>query len=334
MPEIARLLGRSVRTIQAHRYSLGRKLEVKSSLSLARLAIEFGLAPINPSGDGNTASCRAQEALAVIEAGSTAMNDRNSLDQLVCHLAQALELRCVLVAEHLESNPSQTRVIAGWLDGQPLEHLTLPRANCPCADQTTHAVHRIPSGLAEAYPNVDQVREAGLDSYMGMALVDANGQKIGTLSILDDTPINDSLYPETILKIFAARAAAELQRCRDQRALQRSEARYQAVATGGGNPIARLDDETCLTFVNSAMARLLNVETDQLHGQKLLDFLPLEDQQRLLETMAQVDATDASRPVAIRFAGDLGCSSPWQLQAIHSGDDGMVEYQVIVPREG
>ncbi|MFG0253449.1 MAG: response regulator transcription factor, partial [Phycisphaerales bacterium JB038] len=87
MPEIARMLGRSVRTIQAHRYSLGRKLEAKSSLSLARLAIELGLAPITPAGDGEAAaSCRAQEALEVIEAGSIAMNDEKSLDRLVCHL--------------------------------------------------------------------------------------------------------------------------------------------------------------------------------------------------------------------------------------------------------
>jgi DNA-binding NarL/FixJ family response regulator len=43
--QIAKALGRSVKTIENQRHSLGRKLNVSNRVELARIAMESGLAP-------------------------------------------------------------------------------------------------------------------------------------------------------------------------------------------------------------------------------------------------------------------------------------------------
>lgn len=50
------------------------------------------------------------------------------------------------------------------------------------------------------------------DSYMGISLKDAEGNSIGNLCVLDIKPLQDIPRIRNILKVFAARASAELQR--------------------------------------------------------------------------------------------------------------------------
>lgn len=53
---IANKLGRSVKTIEGHRVSLGVKLGVTNRVELARIAIRAGLAPFDASADGEQLS--------------------------------------------------------------------------------------------------------------------------------------------------------------------------------------------------------------------------------------------------------------------------------------
>ncbi|MCC7144989.1 MAG: response regulator transcription factor [Phycisphaeraceae bacterium] len=48
-PQIARLLHRSLKTIQSHRQAIGRKLGVRNRVQLARIAIRDGLCPLGES---------------------------------------------------------------------------------------------------------------------------------------------------------------------------------------------------------------------------------------------------------------------------------------------
>lgn len=46
--QISRKLGRSVKTIDAHRRSIGKKLRVRNRVELARIAVQAGLSPLTP----------------------------------------------------------------------------------------------------------------------------------------------------------------------------------------------------------------------------------------------------------------------------------------------
>ena len=57
-------------------------------------------------------------------------------------------------------------------------------------------------------------------SYAGVPCFDSNYKIIGHLAVMDDKPMLDKKRTLSILKIFAARAAAELERKRTESAMR------------------------------------------------------------------------------------------------------------------
>lgn len=67
----------------------------------------------------------------------------------------------------------------------------------------------------------------GIEGYIGAPLLDSSSEPIGIIAALYRQPIADVSTAESLLKIFASRAAAELERLRKERELARSERRYR-----------------------------------------------------------------------------------------------------------
>lgn len=76
------------------------------------------------------------------------------------------------------------------------------------------------TGLQERFPNSIAVKALEADSYVGVALHNSSGEVIGNLCMLDSRPILARRLHQDVLKIFASRAEAELERQRATQALQ------------------------------------------------------------------------------------------------------------------
>jgi signal transduction histidine kinase len=72
-----------------------------------------------------------------------------------------------------------------------------------------------------------ELANAGIESYMAIALRDPQGAPIGLLGIMDHTPLDDPEFPHTVLKIFAARATAELERVQAENERRKLERQIQ-----------------------------------------------------------------------------------------------------------
>ena len=68
-----------------------------------------------------------------------------------------------------------------------------------------------------------------MDSYAARALVDGRGNQLGLVAVLHRGALPDRETTETLLQIFAVRAAAEIERNRAQRACETSEESYRAI---------------------------------------------------------------------------------------------------------
>ena len=64
----------------------------------------------------------------------------------------------------------------------------------------------------------------GARSYVGVMLRAASGAPLGLVNVIHDRPLDDTVRPEAVLQVFAARAAAELDRRRAERELDRQRA--------------------------------------------------------------------------------------------------------------
>jgi PAS domain S-box-containing protein len=157
------------------------------------------------------------QALHNLVAGTAAVTGEDFFPALVRHLALALGVRHALVTEKAGE---QLQALAFWSNGQLQPATSYDITGTPCELALTRGIYACPERVQQHFLedifllNIDAV------SYLGVALNDSAGQPIGTLCILDSQPLADRSRAEAILRVFAARAAAELERQRSTRALQ------------------------------------------------------------------------------------------------------------------
>ncbi|MEB3268546.1 MAG: PAS domain S-box protein, partial [Leptolyngbya sp.] len=157
-------------------------------------------------------------------AGTTATG-ADFFPALVKHIAAALGVRYVALAA---ATPAGFKMLALEAEA-PLEvPEVVPYEALPCCVQamttgeylhTTHA--------QQDYPGCALFTALAVDSYLGVGLRNSAGKPIGNLCVLHDRPLANVAWSQQILRIFAARAGAELERYQTAQALERLNAQLE-----------------------------------------------------------------------------------------------------------
>ncbi len=171
-----------------------------------------------------TARKRIGEALHAVTEATASVTGRGYFRSLVQHLAAAFRVKYAFVAECADSAKTKVRTLAFLQDGEFLENIEYDLAGMPCKGVVGGKVGYHPDRLEERFP-----KEVGLVSYLGVPILDAAGQVLGHLAVVDDKPMHRAPQDVSIMKIFAARAGAELERERTEEALRRSAKRLETL---------------------------------------------------------------------------------------------------------
>jgi len=117
-------------------------------------------------------------------------------------------------------------VISGWYEDdwmdEPLEYDTRGK---PCALVVERAVVLFPEALTTIFPEAKPAIDMGLESYLAVCLRAADGTHLGHMAVMDAQPMAARDDDVAAMRIFASRAAAELERRHQAAALRRSRAR-------------------------------------------------------------------------------------------------------------
>ena len=148
---------------------------------------------------------------------------------LVKHMAVAFRADVAFVAELVPEDHERARFLACWEGGGPAEPAEYGLAGTPCAEVRDAGVVSYTHGVRERFPEDEMVVELGLDSYLAVALRGSDGAHIGHLGVLDADPLLPDSEKVAALRIFAARAASEVERRRQERALREREASHRAL---------------------------------------------------------------------------------------------------------
>ena len=152
---------------------------------------------------------QAEAALQSLIAGTAATTGKDFFPALVSHIAQALNVAYAMVTERVDET---LKVLAIWADGALQTTFSYSSVKTPCEWTLRDGIFHCDHNLQQHFPEDLDLVEMGADSYLGIALQDVNGQAIGNLCILDRHAIQDIDRAKNLLRVFAARAAAELQR--------------------------------------------------------------------------------------------------------------------------
>jgi len=163
-------------------------------------------------------------ALAVSGAGGDAV-----FGELAQFLTRILGVDAAMISIFAGPDRRRMRTLATWLDGRPLRSFEYDLEGTPCSGVVGREFRYVGSGGLQAFTAQTMFREKGMDSYAAYSLNAPGGGQLGLIAVMNRRPLPEEALVESMLKIFAVRAVAELERTGAEQALRASEAQYRAI---------------------------------------------------------------------------------------------------------
>ena len=161
---------------------------------------------------------RAEGLLRTLVEGTAAVTGEGFFNSLVRHLSSALEASYAFVTECV--GKTRARTLAFWKRDSFAENFEFDVSDTPCRDVLLGDVKCYSGEVQALFPQDEDLQELGAESYLGIPVFDSAGQVVGHLAVLDDKPRVEDPGALAVLKVFAARAGAELKRLQAERELQ------------------------------------------------------------------------------------------------------------------
>jgi formate hydrogenlyase transcriptional activator len=223
--------------------------------------------------DGDTSTVAPDDAaLRVIAEGVEAETGERFLASLARSLALALHVQYAFVSR-LSDNRTSFHVLALWERDHFGQNLELPLRGTPCESVLHGRIAHYATELCARFPDDRLLAEWGAESYCGVPVFDMRGEVFGHVAILDDKPMPDGPRGIAVMRIFAARVRAEVERLRMESALHdtnrrlgESEERFRDLFDEA--PIAYVHESLDSRFfrANRAALRILGVKPQEVSG--------------------------------------------------------------------
>jgi formate hydrogenlyase transcriptional activator len=236
----------------------------------------------------------AEETFRAIVVGTASATGKDFFPSLVRHMASALNARFAFVTACDDGKHAKS--LAFWNGDHFGENFEFDIADTPCMKVLHGEVCQYREGLQQLFPKDTGLADWGAESYLGVPMLDTSGRVIGHIAILDNHPMERNDRSIDLVKIFAARAAAELKRQRAETELQAALAQVQELQK-------KLEAEN--VYLQEEIRKEHNFEEIVGNSPTLVDVL------RKVETVAPTDST-------VLILGETGCGKELIARAIHS----------------
>lgn len=208
--EAAQKISRSPRTVENHLRAVYRKLGVRNRVEMLRALERHGLhEPDSPSNAEIELKGHALELIQRIDQRLASLDNHSYFGGLALALAEAFGTRWAGVTE-TTSHGDMLDIIAFAADGRIAEFIQCSAQASPCGQALDTGECIVWEKLAEMFPEDREVVECQAASYVGVRLDDRLMGPVGTMWIMHDKPVDQSLLPVQVLRVIAPRAAAEL----------------------------------------------------------------------------------------------------------------------------
>jgi diguanylate cyclase (GGDEF)-like protein len=247
---------------------------------------------------------KTEQAIRHIAAGVSSETGDLFFQRLVVELAQLFNADYAFIGMLDERQPHTVNTLAVCAFGKIAGKISYSTEDTPCANVIGLHTCVYPQGVSQQFPEDQLLREMSAESYIGTPLSGATGQPLGLIVVLDGKPMADTKLVVDILEIFAARAAAEIQRLTAESQLRLMA--YQDYLTGMANR-AQFHDHLATTIAHAqrdgSFGAMLLIDLD--HFKTINDALSHDVGDQVLKEIARrLLAIGADHAFVARLGGD------------------------------
>ncbi|MEP7164359.1 MAG: sigma 54-interacting transcriptional regulator [Ferruginibacter sp.] len=247
-----------------------------------------------------------EELLRTISEATSALVGQDFFEALTEYVTVSLGVKTCIITECTDADKTRVRTLAFTKDSKLQENIEYDIEGTPCklVMEGKGSDIFISSGVDKTYP-----KEAGYDSYVAVPIYSSsNNDVIGHIAALDDHPMTNEMNQTSILKIFAARAGAEIDRIKAEEKLKIANADLKVLLKESEERFRDLFEEAPIAYVhegldskfikaNRAALSILGVRPDEVpttYGKTMAPDTP-DAQRRMKEAFESVGrGTDTS----------------------------------------
>jgi PAS domain S-box-containing protein len=186
-------------------------------------------------------------------------------------------MRYCFVAECINEEKSRLRTIA-FSDGEKLiDNIVYNTSDSACQKMMDGDPYFLPSGAQKIYKAAN-----GIEAYVGAPILSpATGEVLGHIAVTDPNPVSEEKNHTAVLKIFASRIGAEMERIRAEKELinkneelhhQMKENEFYAFTINHlKEAVFWINDEADIWQVNDAAAELSGYTKEELIKMQVFD---------------------------------------------------------------
>ncbi|MBH8561768.1 PAS domain S-box protein [Nostoc sp. CENA67] len=232
-----------------------------------------------------------EQALRLIVEGTASKTGDEFFNSCVRYLAEVLQVQYALVTEFGDEPKTKVRTLAFWCCGAIKENLEYDLQGTPCEHTLEGKLCHYPQGVQAAFPEDADLVRMNAESFFGVPLTSSSGEIIGHLAVIDVKPMKPDPGRELIIRIFAARAGAELERKQAEAALQQSELKFRTIVEKVNDVLFVITPDGVFNYISPNILKTTGFAPSEMEGNSLAYFTHPEDVPKCLEVAQTILAT-------------------------------------------
>ncbi|MCT7952520.1 PAS domain S-box protein [Ancylothrix sp. C2] len=208
-----------------------------------------------------------EEALKLIVEGTASTTGDAFMRSCVRYLAEVLQVKYAFIAQLVNADKNTVHILSFWQGETWGANMLSDSSSTPCYEVLQGKPHFCSHSLQSLYPKSEELGIFNAESYWGVPLFDFQGKVSGVLAVMDTKPMTYDGGAESILKIFAARAGAEIERKRVEEELIESQKRLSTLVTTNADGLIVVDNLGIVQFINPAGEKILGRKVSEMLGQ-------------------------------------------------------------------
>jgi PAS domain S-box-containing protein len=212
---------------------------------------------------------KSEDTLRQISLGVSHTTGEEFLRSLLKQLSRALQNDYAFLVELSGKGPGQFSTLALAEQGNILRNGQWALADTAFADSMAKGFRAHLGGARVKFPDDVLLAELRIESFIATPLVDHHGNTVGLIGVLDRKLQGDTQTIESTLQIFAARAAAEIERKRSEEDLAAEKERLAVTMRSMADGFITIDNSGSVLMLNPVAEHLTGWTHEEAAGKPL-----------------------------------------------------------------
>lgn len=155
---------------------------------------------------------KTETAITQIMQGVSTVTGEDFFRAIIVHMAKVLQADSCGIVVLMSDKPDVLTTLAFYQDGEILPNQEYALSGTPCEQVVGRDVMTYTENLAQLFPGDAHIVGEGFQSYVGIPLFDSQKKPLGLMFSMFRKPIENAGFNESVMRIFAARTEAEIER--------------------------------------------------------------------------------------------------------------------------